>query len=204
LLDLTRHGIRYTGNNVLVVYHVGGLKASYIKLVLQRKPRIGKTWFLSGYVLPNEGHVDAAVRELFEEIGFTLTADDLAASPSECRYLLPSTSSSTFFWQVPYVIENMRTHAKVEHTVTAQSAIHPDGTYVVPKGYADACLFGSLQDSQVTAHFRAMHVPSEGQLGRDVHLSYMLYDSGDCISHVARSRRRTSISLLIGAKSESS
>jgi trehalose-6-phosphatase len=35
-------------NYVVVVRHVGISKASDIKLVLQRKPRTGKTWFPIG------------------------------------------------------------------------------------------------------------------------------------------------------------
>jgi hypothetical protein len=48
------------GNYVVVVLHVGGSKASDIKLVLQREPRIGKTLFIVGSILPNEEFVDAA------------------------------------------------------------------------------------------------------------------------------------------------
>jgi 8-oxo-dGTP pyrophosphatase MutT (NUDIX family) len=55
------------GNYFVVVLLVGGSKASGIKLVLQREPRTGKTWFPAGSILPNEAPVDAAVRELFEE-----------------------------------------------------------------------------------------------------------------------------------------
>jgi 8-oxo-dGTP pyrophosphatase MutT (NUDIX family) len=51
------------------VLHVGGSKASEIKFVLVREPRIGETWFPSGPILPNEAHVDAAVREMVEETG---------------------------------------------------------------------------------------------------------------------------------------
>jgi 8-oxo-dGTP pyrophosphatase MutT (NUDIX family) len=36
-----------------------------------------QTWFLVGSILPNEEHVDAAVRELFEETDLILTGDDL-------------------------------------------------------------------------------------------------------------------------------
>jgi hypothetical protein len=36
------------------VVPVGGSKVSDIELVLQREPRIGKTLFLAGSILPNE------------------------------------------------------------------------------------------------------------------------------------------------------
>jgi 8-oxo-dGTP pyrophosphatase MutT (NUDIX family) len=64
------------GHYVMVVMHVGGSKASDIKLVLQREPRIGKTWFPSGSILPNEEHVNAAIRELHEETRLILTPHD--------------------------------------------------------------------------------------------------------------------------------
>jgi 8-oxo-dGTP pyrophosphatase MutT (NUDIX family) len=64
------------GNYVVVVLLVEGSKASHVKLVVQREPRTGKTWFPTASILPYEEHVDAAVRELFEEIGLTLTVDD--------------------------------------------------------------------------------------------------------------------------------
>jgi hypothetical protein len=67
------------------------------------------------------------------------------------------------------------------------------------EGYADARLFGSLSDSQVTAHIRAMSDPSGGPFGRDVHRSYMCFNSGDCNSYVGRQRWGTSSSLLVGA-----
>jgi 8-oxo-dGTP pyrophosphatase MutT (NUDIX family) len=63
-------------NYVVVAVHVGGSKATCIKLVLQREHRTGKTWFLAGSISPNEEHIDGAVRELFEEAGLTLTPDD--------------------------------------------------------------------------------------------------------------------------------
>jgi 8-oxo-dGTP pyrophosphatase MutT (NUDIX family) len=65
------------GRYVVVVIHVGGTKQSNVKLVLQREPRTGKTWFPAGSVTTNNEHVDAAVCELHEEIGLTLTPDDL-------------------------------------------------------------------------------------------------------------------------------
>jgi 8-oxo-dGTP pyrophosphatase MutT (NUDIX family) len=64
-------------NYAVVVRHVGGSKASDIKLVLQRDPRTGKTLFHVGSILPNEEHVDAIIRELFEKTGLAMTVDDL-------------------------------------------------------------------------------------------------------------------------------
>jgi hypothetical protein len=61
----------------VVVLHVGGSKAFDIELVLQRELRSGTTWFLAVSILPDEEQVDAAVRELFEENGLTLTVYDL-------------------------------------------------------------------------------------------------------------------------------
>jgi 8-oxo-dGTP pyrophosphatase MutT (NUDIX family) len=54
---------------VVVVLHVGGSKASDIKLVLHREPRIGKTLCPAGSILPNGEPVDDDVRELLEETG---------------------------------------------------------------------------------------------------------------------------------------
>jgi 8-oxo-dGTP pyrophosphatase MutT (NUDIX family) len=62
---------------VVVVIHVGGTKLSNVKLVLQREPRTGKTWFPVGSVAANEEPVGDVVRELHEETGLTLTPDDL-------------------------------------------------------------------------------------------------------------------------------
>jgi hypothetical protein len=50
------------GNYVVVVLKTRGSKASDIKLVLQREPRFGKTWFFAGLILPNEAHVDDVAR----------------------------------------------------------------------------------------------------------------------------------------------
>jgi hypothetical protein len=49
-----------TVNYVVVVLHVGGSKASDIKLVLQREPRTGNI-----LILPNVELVDVTVRKLF-------------------------------------------------------------------------------------------------------------------------------------------
>jgi hypothetical protein len=65
------------GNYVVVVMHVGGSKASSIKLVLQRESRTGKTLFPVGSILHNEEHADLAVHELLEKTSLTLTPDDL-------------------------------------------------------------------------------------------------------------------------------
>jgi hypothetical protein len=64
---------------VVIVLNIGCSKASNIKLVLKREPRIGKTWFPAGSILPNEAKlVDVAVRVLLEENGLILTLDDLS------------------------------------------------------------------------------------------------------------------------------
>jgi 8-oxo-dGTP pyrophosphatase MutT (NUDIX family) len=59
------------GRYVVVVLHVRGTKLSDIKLVLQREPRSGKTWFPAGSVAANREHVDIVVRELHEETGLS-------------------------------------------------------------------------------------------------------------------------------------
>jgi ADP-ribose pyrophosphatase YjhB (NUDIX family) len=75
---------------VVVVIHVGGTKLSNVKLVLQREPRTGKIWYPVGSVTTNEELVDAAVRELHEETGLTLTLDDLTLlSDAPVRVALP-------------------------------------------------------------------------------------------------------------------
>jgi 8-oxo-dGTP pyrophosphatase MutT (NUDIX family) len=65
------------GRYVVVVIHVGGTKLSNVKLVLQREPRTGTTWFPARSIAANEVLVDAAVRELHEETGLALTPEDL-------------------------------------------------------------------------------------------------------------------------------
>jgi ADP-ribose pyrophosphatase YjhB (NUDIX family) len=65
------------GDYGVVALPFKGSKASYIKLVLPREPRSGKSWFPAASILPNQEAVDAAVRKLFEETGHTLTVNDL-------------------------------------------------------------------------------------------------------------------------------
>jgi 8-oxo-dGTP pyrophosphatase MutT (NUDIX family) len=65
------------GRYVVVVLHVGGSKLSDVKLVLQREPCSGKTWFPTFSISSHEEHVDATVRELQEETGLILTPDIL-------------------------------------------------------------------------------------------------------------------------------
>jgi ADP-ribose pyrophosphatase YjhB (NUDIX family) len=104
---------------------VGSSKTFHIKLVLQREPRTGKTWFLAGLILPN-ALVDAAVRELFEKSGQTLTADDLTllgGNPVRVplhvgEHKLVHVFSASI--HVPYVNTDLHTQSKVEHAVTAQ------------------------------------------------------------------------------------
>jgi 8-oxo-dGTP pyrophosphatase MutT (NUDIX family) len=126
------------GRYVVVVIYVGGTKLSNVKLVLQREPRTGKTWFPASYVAANEEHVDAAVRELHEETGLTLTPDDLTLlSDAPVRVALPDGQQLVYLYStsvpVLFATSHLRTHAQIEHAVTAQSTINSDGTYVVPK-----------------------------------------------------------------------
>jgi 8-oxo-dGTP pyrophosphatase MutT (NUDIX family) len=105
------------GHYVVVVLHVGGSKASDIKLVLQHEPRIGKPWFRADSILPNEEHVDANVRELLEEIGLTMTYDDLTLlSNVPFRVALPEGQRRlvyvfSAFVPILYVTTNLRTPA---------------------------------------------------------------------------------------------
>jgi 8-oxo-dGTP pyrophosphatase MutT (NUDIX family) len=93
---------------------------------------------LAGSILRKEEHVDAAVRDLFEETGLTLTVDDFTLMSGnhlrvpllagKCK-LVHVFSASV---HVSYVKANMRTRAQVEQAGAAQSTIHHDATYVVP------------------------------------------------------------------------
>jgi ADP-ribose pyrophosphatase YjhB (NUDIX family) len=105
---------------VVVVLHVGCSKASDIKLVLQREPRFGKTWFLGGSKVPNEEHVDVHVRDLHEETSLVLTHDDLtllsdapvrvALREGQCQLVYILSASIP----VPYVTTHLRTPAQLE------------------------------------------------------------------------------------------
>jgi 8-oxo-dGTP pyrophosphatase MutT (NUDIX family) len=126
------------GRYVVLAIHVGGTKLSIIKLVLQREPRTGKTWFPAGSVAGNEELVDAAVRELHEETGLTLTPDDLTLlSDAPVRVALPEGQQNVNVYSasvpVSFATSHLRTHAQLEQVVTAQSTINPDGSYVVPE-----------------------------------------------------------------------
>jgi 8-oxo-dGTP pyrophosphatase MutT (NUDIX family) len=127
------------GHYVVLVIHVGGTKPSDLKLILQREPHSGKTWFPVGSVSPNEDeHVDGAVRELHEETGIVLTPDDLTLLSGDLVLVtLPQGRQLVYVYSVsipvPFATNNLRTSAQVEQAVLAQSTINPDGTYVVPE-----------------------------------------------------------------------
>jgi 8-oxo-dGTP pyrophosphatase MutT (NUDIX family) len=112
------------GRYVVVILHVGGTKLSDVKLVLQREPRTGKTWFPGGSVTTNEEHVDAAVRELYEETGLILTPDDLTLlSDAPVRVALHVGQQLVNVYPasalVPYVTTHLRTPAQLEQAMTA-------------------------------------------------------------------------------------
>jgi 8-oxo-dGTP pyrophosphatase MutT (NUDIX family) len=104
------------GRYVVVVLHVEGIKLSKVKLVLQREPRTGKTWFPAGSVAANEEPVDAAVRELHEETCLILTPDDLMLlSDAPVRVALLEGQQLVYVYSasvpVPYVTSHLRTPA---------------------------------------------------------------------------------------------
>jgi ADP-ribose pyrophosphatase YjhB (NUDIX family) len=112
------------GRYVVFVIHVGGTKLSNVKLVLQREPRTGKAWFPAGFVTANESHVDAAVRELHEETGLTLTPDDLTLlSDAHVRVALPEGQQIVYVYSayvpVSFATSHLRTPAQLKQVVTA-------------------------------------------------------------------------------------
>jgi hypothetical protein len=118
------------GNYVVVVPRLGGSKASSNKLVSQREPRFGKTWFPAGLILPSEELIDAAVRELFKDIiGLTTTVDDLTMSSSNhVRVLLHEGKRKivnvfSAYVVVPYVTSNLRAPTKVQQDDTSRPLI---------------------------------------------------------------------------------
>jgi hypothetical protein len=127
------------GRYVVVVLHVGGSKLADVKLVLQREPRSGKTWFPSSSISPDEERVDAFVRELHDhETGLTLTNDDLTLlsdAPVRVALLVGHHLANVYSASVsvPYVTTHLHTLAQLEEAVTAQSTINPNGPYVVPE-----------------------------------------------------------------------
>jgi hypothetical protein len=93
----------------VVVLHVGGTKLSDTKLVFQREPRFGKTWFPVRSVTANEEHVDAAVRELHEESGRILTPDDLMLlSDAPIRVAFLSDNNSFTSTRIPFPFRVLR------------------------------------------------------------------------------------------------
>jgi 8-oxo-dGTP pyrophosphatase MutT (NUDIX family) len=104
---------------VVIVLHVGGTGLLDVKLVLQREPRTGKTWSPVGSIIVNEEHVEAAVRELHEETGLSLTPDDLTLlSDADVRIALPNGQQLVYIYSayvlVPYITTNLRPHAQLE------------------------------------------------------------------------------------------
>jgi 8-oxo-dGTP pyrophosphatase MutT (NUDIX family) len=104
------------GHYVVLAINVGGTKSLDLKLIFQREPRFGKTWFPAGSILPNEEHVGAAVRELHEETGLVLTPDDLTLLSGEhVNVTLPRGRQLVYVYSatipVLFAANNLRTHA---------------------------------------------------------------------------------------------
>eukprot|EP00961_Rhodomonas_salina_P113788 1530209-Rhodomonas_salina.1 len=97
-----------------------------------------------------------------EYLGYTVSAGKISVSTKKVEAVAD--------WPVPKT-QKERPYGSIDGLTAEVPAT---------EGYADACLFGSLRDSQVTAHFRAMPDPSGGRLGRDVHRGYRCFNSGDC------------------------
>jgi ADP-ribose pyrophosphatase YjhB (NUDIX family) len=87
--------------------------------------------------LPREELIDAAVRELFKEIGLTLIVDNLTlfygahVRDSLHGDKLQHVYEFFTFVPVPYVNAHLGRPAKVEQAVVPHSTIHHDGTCVV-------------------------------------------------------------------------
>jgi 8-oxo-dGTP pyrophosphatase MutT (NUDIX family) len=118
------------GHYVVAVLLVSVSKVSDIKFVLQTEPRFGKTWLPAGSILPNEEHVDVVVRELHEETGLIVTHVEFRSGSR--RITLWATSPCLRLFGVFSRSVHLRTPAHLEHIVTTQSTINPDGSYVVP------------------------------------------------------------------------
>jgi 8-oxo-dGTP pyrophosphatase MutT (NUDIX family) len=100
------------GRYVIVAIHVGRAKLSNVKLVLQREPRTGKTWFPAGSVTANEAPDDAAVRELHEETGLTLTPDDLTLlSDAHVRVALPEGHQVVYVYSASVAVPFATSHS---------------------------------------------------------------------------------------------
>jgi ADP-ribose pyrophosphatase YjhB (NUDIX family) len=181
------------GRYVAVVLHVGGTKLSDVKLVLQRKPRTGKTWLPAGSVTTNEEPVDAAVRELHEETRLILTPDDLTLlSDTLVRVALPVGQQLVYVYSasvpVPYLTTHLRTLAQLDQAVTAHSTINPDGSYVVPETI-DVCglnltpvktgLLPAMKHQSELLHFD--YVTQWETFSREVYTSHALFHDNTTI-----------------------
>jgi hypothetical protein len=61
---------------------------------MQREPLTGKIKFSVGSVLPTDEHVNAPVRELFEENSLPVTTDDLTMKRGEAVFIPLFTSKA--------------------------------------------------------------------------------------------------------------
>jgi hypothetical protein len=93
--------------------------------------------FLMGSVLPDEKHVDVAVREVHEKTGLLLICDDLTLlSSNPVRVSLHEAKNQLvygFSAHVPFLFisPNISTPSKLIQVLTTQSTNNHDGTYVI-------------------------------------------------------------------------
>jgi ADP-ribose pyrophosphatase YjhB (NUDIX family) len=113
------------GRYVVVVIHVGGTKLSNVKLILQREPRTGKTWFPTGSLTANEEHVDAAVRELREGTGLILTLHDLMLlSDAHVRVALPGGQQLVYIYSAYVPVQYVTNHLSNTYSSSARAGCY--------------------------------------------------------------------------------
>jgi hypothetical protein len=127
------------GNYVVVALHVGGAKASDMKSGVTTRTSFRYLMVSCRYRFAQRKTCrrGRSHRELLEEIGLTLTVENLTLLTDVAfRVPLPDVKLQHVYVystsvHIPYLNANRRTLAKVKHVVIAQSTVHRDDSYVV-------------------------------------------------------------------------